>query len=175
MEQNIFIKEWETLLIKQCLERNAHKKNIYICSPLKADTIEGIFNNMEKARRYMFYAQSNLDVAAHAPHAYLPIILNDNIPSERATALQFGLNVLDKCDELYVCGDRISNGMRNEISYAAKHNIKIRTFNEQIYEEVTNLLGDKGTVVLDTEQKFFYKEDDVEVLGNNVQVYVGRA
>ena len=65
--------------------------------------------------------------------------------------------------------------MRNEISYAAKHNIKIRTFNEQIYEEVTNLLGDKGTVVLDTEQKFFYKEDDVEVLGNNVQVYVGRA
>lgn len=175
MEQNIFIKEWETLLIKQCLERNAHKKKIYICSPLNAKTPDEILYNMEKARRYMFYAQSNLNVVAHAPHAYLPIILNDNIPSERAMALQFGLKVLDKCDELYVCGNRISNGMRNEISYAANHNIKIRTFDEQIYAEVTNLLGDKGTIILDSGQNFFYKEENVNVLEKEVQNSVGRA
>lgn len=176
MEQNIFIKEWETLLVKQCLERNARKKNIYICSPLKADTSEGILNNMERARRYMFYAQSNLGVTAHAPHAYLPIILNDNILSERELALRFGIKILEKCDELYVCGTRISNGMRNEISYAASHNIKIRTFSAQIYKEVTNLLGDRGTVVLDKQQKFFNKENmELQVIENDVQLNVGRA
>lgn len=166
MEQNIFVKDWETLLIKQCLERST-QKNVYICSPLKADTTEEMLNNMKRARKYMFYAQSNMNVAAHAPHAYLPVILNDNIPTQRALAIQFGLNILEKCDELFVCGNRISCGMRNEIYFAAAHDIKIRVFSEQIYEELTMLLGDNGKVVLDTEKFFFCDNEDKDFVSRN--------
>lgn len=55
---------------------------------------------------------------ASAPHAYLPMILCDNIPSDRALALQFGLELLKGSDILLICGNRISSGMRGEIAHA---------------------------------------------------------
>lgn len=134
------INEWETLMIKQCLERNTEKKNVYICSPLRADDTKGVMENMQKAKEYMFYVYSNLGLAAHAPHAYLPTVLNDNIPSERVMALQVGLKVLEHCDELFVCGNRISNGMKGEILYAFEQNKDIRVFDRQVYNAITGML-----------------------------------
>lgn len=52
---------------------------------------------------------------ASAPHAYIPMILCDNIPSDRALALQFGLELLKDSDILLICGNRISSGMRGEL------------------------------------------------------------
>lgn len=141
MEQNIFKKEWETLLIKKCLEHNTQKKNVYICSPLRANTIDEIYENMKNAQKYMFYVQSAYDVSAYAPHAYLPILLSDNSKEEREMALKLGLNILKKCQELYVCSDYLSEGMIGEIYYAAANGIKICVFDEHMYMEVSNMLG----------------------------------
>ena len=70
-----------------------------------------------------------------------PILLNDNSREEREMALKFGLNILKKCQELYVCSNYLSEGMIGEIYYAAAHNIKICVFDERMYMEVSNILG----------------------------------
>ena len=94
--------------------------NVYVCSPLSAPTREGVMKNMEKAKEYCAKAVSYYDgkASAFAPHAYLPHMLDDNISWQRKLALDFGLAVLEQCDVIAVCGDRISNGMRGEIEKA---------------------------------------------------------
>ena len=74
---------------------------------------------MRTARAYMFYALKKMGMCARAPHAFLPMLLCDKVPSERAIALKFGIELLERSDVLLVCGNRISNGMKSEIANAA--------------------------------------------------------
>ena len=55
---------------------------------------------------------------AYAPHAYLPELLDDHDPEERALALSFGISLLKHCHLLIICGSRISSGMEIEIKKA---------------------------------------------------------
>ena len=90
METNIFTDNWESRLESQFLKNNRCCKKVYICSPLSAETDEEMLSNMRNARAYMYYAMTVMGYAARAPHAYLPMLLCDKIPSERAAALTFG-------------------------------------------------------------------------------------
>ncbi len=94
------------------------QRKAYICSPLSAPTWELIEQNMESARQYMKEVSEKFGCDAVAPHAYIPYILNDNIPKERELALSFGLSLLELCSCLVICGDVISNGMKGEIKKA---------------------------------------------------------
>lgn len=80
--ENIYHEGWEQELVYQFLPYDRCKKRAYICSPLSADTNEGIAQNMQAARAYMFYAMKRMCMNASAPHAYIPMILCDNIPSD---------------------------------------------------------------------------------------------
>lgn len=102
-------------------------KRIYICSPLRADSWPGVLRNANKAQQYIEIAAKRHKCRAVAPHAYLPFILDDNEPDERALALDFGLKLLELCDVLIVCGDVLSEGMRGEIMRAVKLGIPVRT------------------------------------------------
>ena len=97
----------------------------YICSPLSAPTAEGIRRNMEAARWYMQTVSKLWNCRAVAPHAYLPVFLDDKDEQERELALSFGLACLDTCDRLVICGRRITKGMLGEIQFAAAHEIQI--------------------------------------------------
>lgn len=88
-------------------------KKVYICSPFSGD----VENNIRKAREYCRNAIEQ-DCLPIAPHLLYPQILDDNNPKERKLGIQMGLEILDICDEIWVCGDIISNGMQNEIEYA---------------------------------------------------------
>lgn len=59
------------------------KPMVYICSPLRASTEEGIKRNMEKAKDYMDFVSKRYGCRAVAPHAYLPQFLDDYTPEER--------------------------------------------------------------------------------------------
>ena len=139
MEQNIFIENWEDKLALQFLKNNRCCKKAYICSPLSAPTEEEMLRNMHSARAYMYYAMEKMGYAARAPHAYLPMLLCDRVPSERAIALQFGLHLLEESDLILVCGNHISNGMREEILHAITLNMPIYTFEESLYLMVQKL------------------------------------
>lgn len=45
--------------------------------------------------------------------------------------MSVGLRLMDACSELWVCGDRISDGMRCEMAHAADKGILIRHVKEE--------------------------------------------
>ena len=139
--KNIFTDGWELRCDAQFQARNNDKIKAYICSPLRADTINDVRKNMLTAKAYMLYALEAIGIYAYAPHAYLPIILSDDDSNQRQLALQFGTCLLAQSNLLYVCGDRITEGMKSEIIYAARLNKQINTFNVSVYMQVVELLS----------------------------------
>lgn len=150
---NIFTPNWERRLEAQFLANNKCRKRAYICSPLSAPTKQEFIWNMRTARAYMLYAMEKMNMDARAPHAYLPMLLCDAVPAERALALLFGQRLLEQSDLVLVCGNRLSKGMRSEIAYAASLNMPIMVFDEELYLEVRKIVtqhsGSKKTVCID--------------------------
>jgi hypothetical protein len=102
----------------QLVEPSKQYRKLYVCSPLSAPTDEGIRANMYMAQHYVNEVMQYTDARAIAPHAWLPHLLDDNNPDERALGLEFGMKLLETCDGIVVCSKRISNGMRGEIERA---------------------------------------------------------
>lgn len=102
---------------------------VYICSPFAGDTEANVAN----ALRYCRFALSKGKFPI-APHCYLPRFMDDSNPAERELALSFGVRMLYECRELWVFGDRISEGMKKEILAAKWRTIRIRRFNDQCVE-----------------------------------------
>lgn len=153
--ENIYHQYWQQELMYQLVSPDRCRKRAYVCSPFSADTSDLTEQNMRAARAYMFYANKKMNMNAGAPHAFLPLLLCDEIPSERALALRFGLELLEQSDVMLVCGNRLSNGMRGEIAKAAVLRMPIIVFDESLYLEVQKLVtqnnGNKRTVKLDRE------------------------
>ncbi|MEE1504419.1 MAG: DUF4406 domain-containing protein [Acutalibacteraceae bacterium] len=143
--QPFFLPGWEKELEHYNLTASGLEK-AYICSPLGAETAEKICNNMQYAREFMYYAKELFNVVTVAPHAYLPILLNDTVADERSLGMKFGVELLGMCQHIFVCGPEISVGMAAEIKYAAKEGIKIHVFNDLVHKEVEELC--KGTKAL---------------------------
>lgn len=100
-------------------------KLVYICSPLRGD-LEG---NTKKAIEYCSHAESQ-GVIPLAPHTIFTQFLNDTIPEQRQKGLKMGLELLKRCDELWVCGNVISEGMKDEIEEARQSHIPTRYIKE---------------------------------------------
>lgn len=137
---------WEAELEYQLLLRQHDRftKRAYICSPCSNSSKKSVYQNIRAARYYMHYVLFEMHMAAKAPHAYLPVLLSDAIPSERALALRFGLQVLETVDFVFVCGSRISSGMRGEIECAAKLGIPIQVFHPDLYLDVKKIVTRMG-------------------------------
>lgn len=62
---------------------------------------------------------------------FTPLILDDAIPDERKLGMQADLSLLWVCDEVWVFGDEITEGMKKEIIFAEKLNIKVKYISEK--------------------------------------------
>lgn len=103
-------------------------KLVYICSPYAGE----IEPNIKFAKAACRYAMEQ-GCAPVAVHLLYPQLLNDAVPSEREAGIQMGLRVLASCEELWICGERISSGMSYEIAEAKQLGILIRNIStEQI-------------------------------------------
>ena len=100
-------------------------KKVYICSPLGGD----IKGNLEKVKRYTRYALM-CGTAPVVPHFYA-LCLNDNDQTEREIGLAAGLGMLWFCDELWVFGQNITEGMKQELQFCKHLNIKTRYVSEK--------------------------------------------
>ena len=99
------------------------KRFIYICSPCRGDYEK----NITKAQGYCREAVEVFpDVVPIAPHVYFTQFLNDSIPHERAAGMELGIDLLTMCDELWVYGLDISEGMAQEIKYAEAAGIPVK-------------------------------------------------
>lgn len=104
--------------------RNKGSPIVYICSPYSGDTTQ----NTEMACRYSRFAVDQGYVPI-TPHLYLPLFISEE--EERELAIATCLRMMDVCSELWVCGDRISDGMRREMAHAADIGIPIWNVKEE--------------------------------------------
>jgi len=95
---------------------------IYIASPLSGD----VERNLEFARRACRYAIAQ-GVTPFAPHLLYTQMLDDGSPAERQLGIDMGGQMLRLCDELWLCGDRISPGMAGEKELAESLDIPVRS------------------------------------------------
>ena len=109
----------------------AFRPMVYICSPYAGD----VESNTAAARRYSRFAV-DAGYIPIAPHLLFPQFLDDSKPKERELGLFFGNAILSKCAEMWVFGDRSSEGMEAEIKRATWKGHRIRYFSETC-EEVT--------------------------------------
>lgn len=89
MKKVSLTENWEQELLLQFYKPASGRQSAYICSPLHAEGYEHFFNNMYAARFYMYYVQHYLGYLARAPHAYLPLLVNDYNLLERELAFSF--------------------------------------------------------------------------------------
>jgi hypothetical protein len=106
-----------------------HRQLVYICSPFAGDTK----HNIIRVLGYCRFAVSKGYIPL-APHLHYPQFMDDSDQKERELGLYFALVLLSKCDQLWVFGCRISDGMAQEISKAKKQGIPIRHFTEKCEE-----------------------------------------
>lgn len=63
-----------------------------------------------------------------APHILFTQFLDDGIQEERGLGLKLGLDMLKHCQELWVFGERISEGMAAEIKLAKRLGVPIQYY-----------------------------------------------
>ena len=108
---------------------------VYVCSPYRPVSKEPkeaeteLKQNIHNARvACSFIAKSGL--LPIAPHLFFPQFLDDSIPKERELGMMLGRELLCGCDELWVFGNRISEGMEAEIKQARSSGIPVHYYDE---------------------------------------------
>lgn len=97
---------------------------VYICCPFR-DNIE---KNMEAARRYCRFAVDRGAIPL-AVTLLFPQFMSEE--TERDLALFMGKALISKCAEIWVFGDRITEGMDSEIRHGCRKNMTVRYFSEE--------------------------------------------
>ena len=70
----------------------------------------------------------------------IALCLDDSIPKEREIGIAAGLSLLWFCDEMWLFGDEVTEGMAAEIQFCKNLNVKIRKVQEH---EINKVLGGK--------------------------------
>ena len=105
---------------------SAWRPLVYIASPFAGDT----GYNISMARAYCRFAVSKGCIPL-APHLLFPQFMDDGDKEQRELGLLFALILLGKCDELWVFGERISEGMAAEITKAKNLCMPIKYYNHK--------------------------------------------
>jgi len=111
---------------------NESMKKIFICSPFRG-------NIEENTKAAQFFAKVIIGTGRIpiAPHLYFPQFLDEDNPNERMNGIEMGLELMDVCDEVYVLGFNITEGMRFELNHAREKRIPVRLYDE--YMNAVNL------------------------------------
>ncbi len=123
---------------------------------------QDLHHNLNLAQLACEYAVSK-GYMPMAPHLFFPAFLSESDLAERKTGIQFGMEWLSECDELWIIGRRISEGMKQEILAAADLGLPIRQYifcrfpGESLMEQIIGIL-------IDTDSGY---EEDGEYPDNN--------
>lgn len=101
------------------------KPLVYICSPFSGD----IRKNTNKAINYAAFVYQKNAIPV-TPHLLFPF-LDDRNEEQRNDALFMDIILLGKCQEVWVFGNKITDGMKEELNVAKRRRQTIRYFNEE--------------------------------------------
>lgn len=111
---------------------NKIMKKIFICSPFRGNIEEN-----KKAAQFFAKVIIGTGRVPVAPHLYFPQFLDEENPNERMNGIEMGLELMDVCDEVYVLGFNITEGMKFELDHARAKHIPVRLYDE--YMNFVNL------------------------------------
>lgn len=109
---------------------------VYIASPYAGE----VEKNVAFARAACRYAIEQ-GYAPIAVHLIYPQLLDDGVQELRKLGLQLGLQVLRVCDEIWICGEQITEGMRGEWKEAKQRQIPVRRVSS---EEILPFVWDEN-------------------------------
>ena len=98
-------------------------RRVFICSPYRGD----VERNVKAARKHARMA-AIIGYCPIAPHLLFQQFLNDRDPEERIMGITLGVEQMKMCDEVWVFGSRISNGMGFELEKAKELGIPVRLY-----------------------------------------------
>ena len=107
-------------------------KKVYICSPLRGK----VFENLDVVKKYARYVLLHGE-APVIPH-YYAFSLNDKDKREREIGIKAGRSLLWYCDELWVFGEVITQGMQSEIDFCAGLGVPVKHIKEN---QIKKFLG----------------------------------
>ncbi len=108
-------------------EARPWKPLVYVASPFAGDEPR----NTENAIRYCRFAVDSGAIPL-APHLLLPQFMSEK--TERENAMFMNMVFLGRCEQLWVFGERITEGMEAEIAKAEKRGMPIRYFTDDCME-----------------------------------------
>ena len=111
------------------------KKKVYICAPLGGQVKE----NLQNAVTYTDFALTS-GVAPVTPHLYA-LCLDDSKKDEREIGRSAGMSLLWFCDEMWIFGDIVTEGLKAEINFCRHLNVKMRTIKPH---EINKIIGGKN-------------------------------
>ena len=100
---------------------------VYICSPYRDNPRV----NVMRARQYCKFAVGRGCIPI-APHLYFPQFLSEI--DERGKAMSMNLELMKLCSEVWVFGERVTEGMKAEIAHAERLQKNIRYFTTKCEE-----------------------------------------
>ena len=112
---------------REARRKAAYRPLVYICSPYAGDVEKNTF----RARAFSRFAVEKKYIPI-APHLLCPQYLDEE--TERWLGLKMGIVFMGKCEEVWVFGDVISEGMEAEIEKAKRMRKKVRYFTEDLVE-----------------------------------------
>lgn len=98
-------------------------KRVYIAHALKGDWAGGI----AAIKGYAFSA-ARAGYMPISPSVLMDGILDDTDPEERALGMKLDIDQLRACDEIWLCGERVSPGMQAEVDVAIDLDLVVRRF-----------------------------------------------
>jgi hypothetical protein len=93
-------------------------KRIYICAPYRGD----IETNRSRALGYVRFVKDSGHLP-FCPHLYFPLFCDEE--TERDLILDYCCIEVAKCDEVWVFGDEVTDGMREELRIAKAMHVPI--------------------------------------------------
>ena len=105
----------------------AYRPLVYIGAAYAGD----IEKNTYRARAFSRFAVEK-NCIPMTPHLLFPQFMDE--ATERWLGLKMGIVLLSKCEQVWVFGDVISDGMAAEIEKAKKQHKRIRYFTEDLKE-----------------------------------------
>ena len=117
---------------KKHLENQNFRPLAYICAPYSGDKEL----NIKKAILYAELAYKNGAIPV-TPHLLFPF-MDDRDLDQRKDALFMDIILLGKCQEVWVFGSQMTEGMKREIEIAEKRKQVIKYFTSEGLEVKTN-------------------------------------
>ena len=119
---------------KGLAQQEVSKKLVYIAHPISGD-ISGNIDKVLKICREIHTNSNN--IIPSAPYITVLQYLDDNIQEERRLGFEANKMMFERggFDEIWLCGEKISSGMKEEVEWCVALNIPIVCYNPALVEE----------------------------------------